>query len=203
MKPATVHLKKQKLFFLLVILLTASSLSAQQDSVDRGAGYVKGGISFILGGTKTSDQLTSIPALTIAPGWRFVRTREFSLSLEAPISLGLSINDNHVFFGVELPATVNMNLGFASSNKSKAGIGWSLGVGKGYHYSYNEYYFGYDDDENDFLSLWGTVIQTAFYFRNRKRGGDGCSIRFHWISNFSDKPVRKDAIGVGLLAILD
>jgi hypothetical protein len=196
MKPTYFHSLFSFTVSLVMGILVEKDLHAQKDSSGINPFYLKGGISFILGGTKTSDNVTFVPAVTVAPGWRFVKSREFALSLEAPISAGVSFNNNNVSLGVELPVTVNLNVGLAASADSKGRFGWSLGIGKGYHYSYNEYSFDYDDDENDELSLWGTVIQTAFHFRG------GC-VRFHWISNFSDQPVRKDAIGIGLLAMIE
>ncbi len=189
---------------LALTFLAGFQLSAQKDSSGRKGGYVKGGLSFIIAGAKSSDNLTFFPALTISPGWRFVQTKEFSLSLEAPISAGISINDDNVNLGIELPASVNINFGHGASYHSTAGFGWSIGIGKAYHFSYNEY-VRYDDIERDKLSLWGTLLQTSFYFGSKKRGsggGGGC-IRFHWISNFSTNPVRKDVIGIGLMALID
>ena len=84
--------------FLLFFIISAD-LNAQKDSSYLKAGYVKGGISLILGAAQTSDNFTFVPAITIAPGWRFVKTREFALSLEAPISVGVSFNNNNVSFG--------------------------------------------------------------------------------------------------------
>lgn len=185
-----------------IILITPSHLAAQNNKPKNDAGYVKGGISLILGGARTSETLTVFPALTVAPGWRFLKAKQFSLSLESPISLGVCFNENKLFFGFELPATVNMNFGYGASSSSSAGFGWSIGVGKSYHFSYNEYTFYYDDEVNDLLSLWGTVIQTTFYFSNKTRS-DGFGIRIHWTSNFSEKPVRKDAFGIGIIGFIE
>ena len=177
---------------LVSILIISFQVLAQKDSADNKAGYTYGGISLIVGGAKTSDDLTFVPALTVAPGWRFIRTKEFSLSLEAPISAGFCLSGDNFFFGIELPATVNLNLGRGASDRSTSPIGWSVGIGKGYHFSYNEYSFEYEEDRNDKLSIWGTLVQTSFQFRDTR-------IRLHWLSNFSNQPVRKDVIGIGLL----
>src|SRR5690349_17750157 len=130
--------RKRALLFLILAWPFYHSI-AQKDSSTFKSFYTKGGLSLILAGAKTSDDLTILPAITIAPGWRIVKSKEFSISLEAPVSLGLSSNDNHFFIGVEAPATINLNFGSGASDRSASNIGWSIGIGKGFHYSFNEY----------------------------------------------------------------
>ena len=186
-------------YFLLLFLLLAGQLPAQK----KNAGYTKGGLSFILGGAKTSNNLTFVPAITLAPGLRIINGKEVSVSVEAPLSLGASLDEDDDFFlGFELPVAVNLNFGYGASKRSGSRIGWSAGIGKAYHFSYNEFFTGFDNEPTDELSLWGTLLQTSFFFRNKNRDG-GCGFRLYWISNFSSQPVRKDVVGISLLALLE
>jgi hypothetical protein len=189
---------KKTISLITILVLVVSQLIAQKKP-----GYVKGGLSFFVGGTKTSDELTFFPAITIGPGFRLINTKEFSVSTELPISAGVCYNDNTFYFGIDVPASVNLNFGYGASDRSKAKFGWSAGVGKGYHYSYNEFYFDYDGDENSKLSLWGTLIQTSFFFRSKNSSDGGGSIRFYYLSNFSSVPVRKAVLGISLLTYIN
>ena len=148
-----------------IILLIAYNSFSQKDF-----GYCKGGLSLLVGGAKTSDELTLLPALTLAPGIRIIKTKEFSITTDFPISVGVSNDDNDFFFGIDAPATLNLNFGFGSSKRSTSKFGLSLGAGVGYHYSYNEYNDPSDNGEYDQLSVGGYVFQTGLFFSWKKPG---------------------------------
>ena len=100
---------------------------------------------------------------------------------------------------------MNLNFGYGSSTKSTSKFGIGFGAGKGYHFSYNEFFNEYDNTEYSSLSLWGTVFNMTLSFRNKKPsdGISGASVRFSYMSNFNQQSIRKNVIGISLLANAD
>jgi hypothetical protein len=185
-----------------ILLNTILLLMVHYSFCQKDFAYCKGGLSLLIGGAKTSDDLTLLPALTIAPGFRIVKAKEFSITTDFPVSVGASNDDADFYFGIDAPATLNLNFGFGSSKRSTAKFGMSLGAGVGYHYSYNEFNDPYDDGEYDQLSVGGYVFQTGFFFRgkNSKKSLGGAGIRFSYMMNSNSAAVKKRIVGISLLA---
>ncbi|HET9745327.1 MAG TPA: hypothetical protein VFP97_06435 [Chitinophagaceae bacterium] len=187
----------KKISLHIIFLFSMLNGFAQKDFA-----YCKAGLSLLLGEAQTSDDLTVLPALTIAPGFRIIKTKEFSLTTDFPISLGVSNKNEDFRFGVDAPALLNLNFGFTSSKQSTANLGISFGAGIGYHYCYNEYYNPYNNEEYDELSVAGYVFQTGIFFRD-KFGGKGLSgggIKISFMTNSKSAPVQKKVFGISLLA---
>lgn len=164
--------------------------------------YCKGGLSLLLGEAQTSDDLTVLPALTIAPGFRIIKAKEFSLTTDFPISLGVSNKNEDFRFGIDAPALLNLNFGFSSSKRSTVNFGISFGAGIGYHYCYNEYYNPYNNEEYDELSIAGYVFQTGLFFRGKHagKGSGGGGIKMSFMTNSKSAAVQKKVFGISLLA---
>ncbi len=186
----------------IIILTFIQALLLNSADAQKGTTYLKGGLSLLLGGAETSDELTVLPSFTIAPGFLLVNSKEFSLSTELPVSFGASFEDNGTYFGINIPATMNLNFGYGSSAKSTSKFGIGFGAGKGYHYSYNYFFTDYDNTEYSSLSLWGTVFNTTLSFCSKKKS-NGVSVRFMYMSNFDQQTIRKNVFGISLLANAD
>ena len=187
----------KKMFIHIIFLGAILNVYPQKDF-----GYCKAGLSLLVGGTETSDDLTVLPAITIAPGIRIIKAKEFSLTTDFPISLGASNKNDDLRFGIDAPAMLNLNFGFSSSKRSTAKIGVSFGAGVGYHYCYNEYYNPFNNEEYDELSLAGYVFQTALFFRGKYagKGLSGGGIKISVMTNLKSAAVQKKVFGISLLA---
>lgn len=186
----------KKLLLHITSLIIALNVSAQ-----KGFFYLNGGLSLFLAGAETSENLTVLPSITIGPGFRLLNTKEFSISADFPVSIGASGDIDDSYFGINAPAILNLNFGYGASLKSTSKFGISLGAGVGYHYSYNEYYDPFYSDEYDDLSLASYVFQSGFFFRDKhpEKGISGGGLRFFYMTNFNQSPIRKNVIGIGLL----
>lgn len=185
-----------------ILLNTIILLMVHHSFCQKDFGYCKGGLSLLIGGAKTSQDATVLPALTLAPGFRIIKAKEFSITTDFPISVGVSNDDDDFYFGIDAPATLNLNFGFGSSRRSTSKFGISFGAGVGYHYSYNEYNDPYDNDEYDQLSLGGYIFQTGLFFRgkNSDKSLGGGGIRFSYMMNSNAATIKKRIVGISLLA---
>jgi hypothetical protein len=181
----------------MIVLSFLINCYAQKD-----LGYCRVGFSLLVGGAKTGDDLTVLPAITIAPGFRLIKAKDFSLTTDFPISLGISSKNENYHFGIDAPALLNLNFGFGSSKNSGSRFGISLGAGVGYHYSYNEYYDPYNNEDYDQLSVAGYIFQTGFYLRDKHtgKGLSGGGIKFSYMTNSNSAPIEKKVFGISLIA---
>lgn len=186
----------KKILLIIIVVFTAMTAYAQKDFA-----FCKAGVSLFVGGAKTTDDATLLPSLTIAPGFRIIKAKEFSISTDFPVSMGVSSEDEDFYFGIDAPATLNLNFGFGSSKRSTSKFGFTLGAGVGYHYSYNENNDPYDNSESDQVSLGGYVFHTGLFFRGKNSGsGPGGGIRLSYMKNSNSASVRQNIIGISLLA---
>lgn len=187
---------------LKLIMITTIMFYYQKMFTQKNRGYMKGGFSLIIGSAATSDDVTFLPALTLSPGFRLLRTKEFSISIDLPFSAGISSNDDNMFFGIDAPATLNLNFGCGASPNSGSGFGVSLGTGAAYHYSNNSYFDNYYNERYNEVSVAGILYQTIFSFANKKKKGidGGWGLRVYYLSNFKPDPMRKNVAGIGILS---
>lgn len=85
---------------------------------------------------KPGGDLIFFPGLTVAPGLRLMQGDNFVMTLSTPLSFGLS-GRTISYFGIDVPAMIDVSFGSAAGNTSHSKVGVVLGAGWAYLYAEN------------------------------------------------------------------
>lgn len=141
----------------------------------------KAGFSLFVSGQSAYKESGSFyPALTIGPELRLMGSESVSLSVSAPISLGVmwsgflnndddccsnSDDGNYFAFGYDLPLMMNLNLGKVAVSKQKKGFGVVLGYGLSHHRSFSYVHNKVDDTQSKSLIRFsGQMVHVGLVF---------------------------------------
>ena len=131
------------------------------DTTNYHWGYFRFGLSGFLAYSHPGDEVILSGGFTFAPGFYLVQSKNYTVSLSAPITLGGGSNYTYSYGVVDLPAMLDLHFGSASEYNYQSTAGLILGIGVGRYYSYNI------DKSTDLLStasLWGPRYQAGFSF---------------------------------------
>jgi hypothetical protein len=143
-------------------------------------------IYFRIGGSffvswKNDFKAFYIPAVTVVPGFRLIQSKDFALTISAPVSIGPSFKVfEKSYWGVDLPALMELHIGSSAGNSGTSNIGFMLGAGVAYHYAgkYKEddsyiYNNGIGNILVDELSFAGYRFIAGISFGKNKSGDRG------------------------------
>ncbi len=148
----------------LLVLFMAALLTLNSFSQKRSAGYFGGGLSLLV--PKNAGESASVfPAFTITAGFKFFQGRDFSMVINAPVSVGWRFKDNG-YLGIDLPVMLNMHFGSTAINNEHAKWGVLLGAGVGYVSVYNEEDFILQKDK--FTEFLGYRANVGVQFTDKK-----------------------------------
>lgn len=182
----------KSLLFIIALSFAINSYSQSQYKTF----YARGGLSLFLAGSKKDNSpVVALPSLTLAPGLNFIKGKDFGLSLTAPVSLGFSKNSDY-YFGLDLPAMLEMHFGSATGNQDTKSLGLMIGSGIAYNYTYNNY------DDN----YTGTYISfTSYRFHSGisfGKSADGGRVMAVFSYGFGIRSSSKKLFGIGLQYVL-
>ncbi|AYB32211.1 hypothetical protein [Chryseolinea soli] len=116
-------------------ITTSSAPVAQPSLGKRSLFYVRAGVSLFFPYTPRQNHTLYAPGVTVAPGIRLLQNRDAALTLSFPITVGWL--RNNVFFDVDFPAMVDLNIGSAAGNNQNSSVGFVVGAGVAYLYAEN------------------------------------------------------------------
>jgi hypothetical protein len=137
------------------------------------------------------DKITAVSAITYNPRYNFHETKNMSISLGIPLSIGFMEDGSGSYdeygeeepgadingFTLDVPVIVNLNLG--ASRMNKGNFGGFIGVGYTYHYASSRDYIKNDINKSIGGSSFGPTINGGF----RIGIGDpveNVELRFSW-----------------------
>jgi hypothetical protein len=144
-----------------------------------------------------------LPTINATPGLRLVQSKDFALTVTAPVSVGPFFKSgSNITYGADFPAMVELSLASATGNAEKAELGLLIGAGFSYHL------LGRYRDSNEpsgtvntwkSADFWGLRFNAGISFGKSKSGDRGILIGGFGESVTSDK---RYIVSLGLAYII-
>ncbi|MBS1946390.1 MAG: hypothetical protein JST47_01350 [Bacteroidetes bacterium] len=190
------------LFIGLVLFLTTTTLTAQK--LMHGFGLT---ISALQGTLHEGSGYESFSVeqnnLTYFPRYNFVENENSSISIGAPIGIGLGIasntfgNDAGVIFSYDLPIVIDYNIGCKSTMENESSFGGYFGAGFGYN-KVNISRSSYSDFDG---SSYGPLFRAGVRFGSANESWHGHGVT---VGAFYKMGLEKDKLHtIGLNVLFD
>ena len=182
----------KRLFILLVFSFAIQTAFSQK--------FMQGvGLSVMLGTTK--KDLAVAGGITYMPRYNFFENKKYILTVDMPLTLGLSdgtsttldlvngiVTKNSPVFTVNVPLFVNINTGRGSNKENRKRFGYFLGLGYGYHHGafyINLYQYGTSFPNSKTLDITGPVTNAGIRIGVGKRQRN-IELRFSYMKGLNE-----------------
>lgn len=159
--------------------------------------YADIGASVIAPWNYTSRPATFL-ALTLTPGIKVTRARNFAVVINVPVSVGWRFKGDG-YLGIDLPAMLNLHFGSAAGHTENSRWGIIVGAGAAY-VNVVKYYYESGNIKNR-AEFWGYRFNLAVSFNTDKEGDDLMTpaLFLNYGSGISDGRAHIFSIGLRLI----